>query len=99
MYGPYPWATKANASESRGSDAGLERYLRKEFRGGMPFEELRYDGNGRAPSQGPARARTGVARIVKLVLLNLHRVKAVPTPPWRVSSSPLPIYTSRCVTL
>ena len=77
------WATRMNTRGSRGNDLSLERYLRNEYRGGMIVAEL--DGGRSGPKQhgnGTDDGKDGtIARLVKAVLLNLPRVKAVPAEP------------------
>jgi hypothetical protein len=73
--GPYVARASKLAVQRSAADAGLERYLRGEYRGGTTFQAFLQDGNA---EKGTFRA--AVVRAVKQVLYDLRRVKPEPVP-------------------
>ncbi len=73
MYGPYPMGGRGTRSRGPRGDDPLDRYLRTEF-GGVETRDSFLLGN---PENGAAK-ESAVRRLVKVVLLNLRRVKPTP---------------------
>ncbi len=79
MWGPYPSARRVDAQRTA-DDPSLERYLQKEFRGGTTLQELLEGRSGPRAAAPDRGVHVAVVRFVRLVLLNLRRVKPVPAP-------------------
>lgn len=74
MQGMVPvWDTRVARAQRPSEEDPLEAYIRSEYRGGSA-------GPGSLGNGAPDRVRRGVDRFVRVVLLNLRRVRPVSAP-------------------